>query len=503
MRTLSFLLIFSLFFALFTGCSASDENETEIDTGDTTGEIHDGDTGSDTGSDTGEETPQQSKCGDMIVDEGEVCDGNTQECALIDPSYTGGTAFCQPNCSGWNAADCRRNGDPDDQNDSDVTPVSGFDKNSNGIWVDPATFLIWENPMGNPGVGGTGIAHGKALEYCENLVLAGADDWRLPSIDELRTLIRGVSTTMTGGKCPTSESCTDQDSCNKDKENAKGFGNSCLGCNALADTYDPAISYLQDSDCLISDRQIENGENYIVPAMFGDPARTWSATPNTGLAGSLTSAYWFVNFNAGYIGSDIASNGTHWVRCVRTGTAEDIPEHDAEAAHDPSWECIIDTDCPDGKWCEKHECVTKPAETYTAANGLEWQAGRVDKVASWEAAKTYCDALELAGKSDWRLPDIDELKSLSTCDKTAACAVTTECLSFTSCGGQQCKNNTCSSGHYIPAEVGQQGDSCWSSSEESVATSNAWLVNFANGSVFYISKTSSSFYARCVRGAMN
>ena len=509
MRLFRFFVIFSLISIMFAACGVSDDDET-----DTEGNNQGNDSGDNTSDNSGDENKQNPNCGNKVTDDGEVCDGNAQECTAIDPGYTGGIATCKPDCTGWNTSDCKGNssssedptnpGNNENPGNNDNNPVGGgFDKNSKGIWVDPDTYLIWENPMGNQGVGGTGIGQAKAVEYCENLVLAGADDWRLPTIDELRTLVRGVSTTMTGGKCPTSESCTDQDSCNKDKDNKHGFGNSCLGCNALGDTYDQTISYLTENDCQLSDRQLENGEIYIVPIMFGDPGRVWSNTPNTGLAGSLASAYWFLNYNNGYIGNGIASSDSHWVRCVRNGTAEDIPEQEAKPELDPSLECIIDTDCPEGKWCEKNECVIKPEETYAASNGLEWQAGRVEKTASWEAAKTYCDSLELAGKSDWRLPNIDELKSLSTCDKTAACGVTTECLSFTSCGGQQCKNNTCTSGNYIPAEVSQQTDSCWTISEEPTSTKNAWLVSFSNGSVFYQSKSSSSFYARCVRGSMN
>ena len=508
MRLFRFLLIFLALSFAFAACSSNDE-EAELDNGGNESENKGSSSGDGDENGSGEEQ-QNSKCGNNIVDDGETCDGGATDCKEINPNYTG-FASCKTDCSGWDTAGCSGSSDNggngeggnNGENGNGGSQNAGFDKNSKGIWVDPDTYLIWENPMGNKGVGGTGIGQAKAVEYCENLVLAGADDWRLPTIDELRTLVRGVSTTMTGGKCPTSESCTDQDSCNKDKDNKHGFGNSCLGCNALGDTYDQTISYLTENDCLLSDRQIENGEIYIVPVMFGDPSRVWSNTKNTGLAGSLASAYWFLNYNSGYIGNGIASSDSHWVRCVRTGTSADVPEQDAEVEHDPSWKCIVEADCPEGKWCEKHECVIKPEETYAAANGLEWQAGQVEKAASWDAAKTYCDTLELAGKSDWRLPNIDELKSLSTCDKTAACGVNTECLSFTSCGGQQCKSNICTSGNYIPAEVGQQTDSSWTSSEESVAQSNAWLVNFSNGSVFYQAKTSSSFYARCVRGSMN
>ena len=507
MRLFHFFVIFSLLSIMFAACGV-DDDET-----DTEGNNQGNNSGDNTGDNSGDENgngQQNLNCGNSVTDAGEICDGNAQECNTIDPSYTGGIAICKSDCSGWDTSDCKGNGSSEDPtnpgNEDPTNPGNGgFDKDSNGIWVDPKTYLIWENPMGHKGTGGLGPNHAKSVEYCENLVLAGADDWRLPTIDELRTIVRGVSTTMTGGKCPTSESCTDQDTCNKNKNNSQPYGYSCFGCYALDDQYKDGESFLTEDDCQLSDIQLGNDECYIVPAMFGDPCNgTWSNTPNTSAAGKLANAFWYLNYKAGYIGSDADSlSGANWVRCVRQGTADDVPEQDAEAEQNPDWECKVEADCPEGKWCQNHTCVIKPAETYAAANGLEWQAGQVEKAASWDAAKTYCDSLELAGKSDWRLPNIDELKSLSTCDKTAACGITTECLSFTSCGGQQCKSNTCASGHYLPAEVGQQTDSCWTSNEESVSTSKAWLVNFLNGSVFYQAKTADYYYARCVRGSMN
>ena len=52
------------------------------------------------------------------------------------------------------------------------------------------------------------------------------------------------------------------------------------------------------------------------------------------------------------------------------------------------------------------------------ATGLIWQqAGPTDQEGSartmtWEEALTYCEELELAGKDDWRLPNINELQSI-------------------------------------------------------------------------------------------
>ncbi len=226
-----------------------------------------------------------------------------------------------------------------DTDSSDTADTEG-DTDLNGIWVDPNPFngaihLMWENPMGNTGMGGTGISHANAETYCNALVLAGHDDWRLPTIDELRTLVRGVSTTMTGGTCPTSESCSNQDSCNKNKNNSQPYGYSCFGCYALDDQYKDGESFLTEDDCQLSSSQLENNECYIVPAMFGDPCNgTWSNTPNTSTAGTLVNAFWYLNYKAGYIGSDSDTlSGANWVRCVREGTAADVTEEEELVKH--------------------------------------------------------------------------------------------------------------------------------------------------------------------------
>ena len=48
-----------------------------------------------------------------------------------------------------------------------------------------------------------------AKKYCENLNYAGFKDWRLPTIDELRTIVDDYSDIETNGRCQVSESCSE------------------------------------------------------------------------------------------------------------------------------------------------------------------------------------------------------------------------------------------------------------------------------------------------------
>jgi len=106
------------------------------------------------------------------------------------------------------------------------------------------------------------------------------------------------------------------------------------------------------------------------------------------------------------------------------------------------------------------------------ATTLMWQKEDDNNTYNWENAKSYCEDLTLATKSDWRLPSIEELRSLVDYNKSNPAIDTV----FT---------NTSSS--YF-----------WSSTTVASNTSNAWNVNFNNGNDNWNNKSNSN-YVRCVR----
>jgi len=55
--------------------------------------------------------------------------------------------------------------------------------NSNGTVTDTETGLMWQ--QGEPGQ----MAWTDALIYCDNLLLVGYDDWRLPNTNELQSIV--------------------------------------------------------------------------------------------------------------------------------------------------------------------------------------------------------------------------------------------------------------------------------------------------------------------------
>jgi len=123
-----------------------------------------------------------------------------------------------------------------------------------------------------------------AVSYCENLTEDGHSDWRLPNIDELRTIIKNCPKTETGGECNVSE---------------KG---GCLSQQCLGEP--------SEGLCFCTYKE-SNGGYY---SKLGDPDGIWlwssSALPDN------SNKRWRVGFSTGLVISSEASVGFH-VRCVR------------------------------------------------------------------------------------------------------------------------------------------------------------------------------------------
>ncbi|HNQ87981.1 MAG TPA: DUF1566 domain-containing protein [Verrucomicrobiota bacterium] len=108
--------------------------------------------------------------------------------------------------------------------------------------------------------------------------------------------------------------------------------------------------------------------------------------------------------------------------------------------------------------------------------GLTWQQTEVASAASWESALDYAESLSLAGRADWRLPNIKELQSLN--DET-------------------CTSPSVDTNFFPAAKPARY----WSSTTEINGTHRAWYVDFQLGIVGYDSKAT-NFWVRCVRGGV-
>ena len=139
------------------------------------------------------------------------------------------------------------------------------------------------------------------------------------------------------------------------------------------------------------------------------------------------------------------------------------------------------------------------------SSGLTWQGGSGSGYVNWAGARAYCDDLEYAGRGDWRLPTISELRTLIRgCDGTmtgGACRVTDSCTEL-SCQDESCYpcdyGDGPNDGCYGLPELPGGCDYDWSSTRVSDSPDRAWAVGFTSGFV-YKPRVYYAFHARCVR----
>jgi len=160
------------------------------------------------------------------------------------------------------------NGGDDDAIDNDCIP-------NGDIWKDTMSGLAWQNGEI------LGADWDTAMTYCQNLSYAGCEGWHLPTISELRNLIRGCESTETGGSCDVSDTCLEK-SC----ENSSCDGCTAFGGSGLGDLYCPP--------------ELSNEGNYY-----------WSSST---VSGDNQSA-WLIGFYDGHISWDYKINDIG-VRCV-------------------------------------------------------------------------------------------------------------------------------------------------------------------------------------------
>ena len=109
-----------------------------------------------------------------------------------------------------------------------------------------------------------------------------------------------------------------------------------------------------------------------------------------------------------------------------------------------------------------------------ASTGLMWQQdGSTSK--SWSEALAYCEALNLGGYTDWRLPNIKELRSLVDYSRYNPAINTT----------------------YFPNTAASW---YWSSTSLAYYTSGAWVMHFDDGYGFGYYYKDHANYVRAVRG---
>ena len=328
------------------------------------------------------------------------------------------------------------------------TPIVG------DTWNDSSSGLTWQvTPTGDV------MTWSEAEAYCAGLALDGGG-WHLPTIGELRTLIRGCPATEDGGSCDVEAGDCSEWSC-RDA--------SCSGC---LDGGGPA------DGC------------YWPAGMQGNCSQYWSSSLGLQYVGGgrardldtwFVEHMWFVNFYNGYVyyfeDFHAGVNGAKHVRCVRYQRSEPVDTYLAPG--DKTW-----TD---------------------STSNLTWQVEPTGETMTWSDAKAHCAGLALDG-GGWHLPTIGDLRTLIRgCPGTitgGACRVTDDCLDSSCSDNWGCwncsENGGPADGCYWPA--GMQGNCSWywSSSAMADGVDSAWVVGFDSGDV----DGYSAYYdwpVRCVR----
>ncbi len=142
---------------------------------------------------------------------------------------------------------------------------------------------------------------------------------------------------------------------------------------------------------------------------------------------------------------------------------------------------------------------------YDGNRGLEWQTTTQQQPMIWQDALAYCDSLNVGGRDDWRLPSIDELRTLiqgcSSSEGGGACNVSDSCTApwcnNGACGGCSYRRGPAPSGMYIQVDLDGPVHDVWSSTAADLNT--AWRVNFNLGDVVAYDKGAAHNTARCVR----
>jgi len=289
-----------------------------------------------------------------------------------------------------------------------------------------------------------------AGEYCRNLSEGGFPDWHLPTIDELRTLIENCPQTVTGGTC-------------------KEISSSCSCENRLPGYY----------------------------SKFDDEGKLWSSSTSSyyNRHYGMHTYWWYVDFNSGGFGSSDSSNIVAGVRCVRTKTYKD----DQYLKREKEKYTIKQTEIAEEKKAEH-------LNENRRGGDIMW-SDRSSVTMNWSNAKQYCKNLSERGFSDWRLPNIDELRMLiQNCSKTetdGSCKMSeiSGCLSAScweprgSCYCDERKNN---GGYY--SKFGDSNNTwLWSSSTNSQVSGFIWCVYFSNAGIHHYYNKRDDGYVRCVR----
>lgn len=146
--------------------------------------------------------------------------------------------------------------------------------------------------------------------------------------------------------------------------------------------------------------------------------------------------------------------------------------------------------------CVRNESPKRVVSTVTAGKtGLIWQDDYSDnggniKMSSWNNAISYCNNLDALGYDDWRLPNVNELVSITDIAKGTEPKT----------GGGKERAISTIFDHSLFSHL-TNSPWFWSSTTNASSTAKAWGVCFLDGHISPHDKKETRRYVRCVRSA--
>ena len=134
-----------------------------------------------------------------------------------------------------------------------------------GVCTDPNTGLEWQQTA----TGGGALTLEDAISHCDSLELGGGG-WRLPSISELRTLVRDCDPISPWGECPVANIC---DYCGIDEQ--------CLSSSCYSAEYCDPTSCPDNAGCYWSDEILSLCGRYVSSSLMqGSTTYAWTVLIN-------------------------------------------------------------------------------------------------------------------------------------------------------------------------------------------------------------------------------
>ncbi len=269
-----------------------------------------------------------------------------------------------------------------------------FTKNDDGTTVDNITNLMWQTIVIDEK-----MSWQEAMKYCENLKLAGYDDWRLPSVKELFSISDFNSgwpyidldyfdfPDGTQDFLPTMQPSSSSQG-NMGGQPPQGGGPQGGGPQGgpppemMDEENDDTLNYFNQGE------ENKDESDFLVTKAQG---QYWSSNfYNVGTTHGGVATAFGVNHSTGHIKgypSNVSGTMGKYVRAVR-----DV---------DPSLKYGVND------FVDNNDGTISDLST-----NLMWMKTDVDQAMDWPTALEYANNFEFAGYSDWRLPDVKELQSI-------------------------------------------------------------------------------------------